>query len=81
MIASGHLKRFAFSEAQTCRRPSLVIFVLTLACLLAAVHGLGYIAERLKQPRILREILAGILLGWRRRLMGNRFRFRPAPAR
>jgi Kef-type K+ transport system membrane component KefB len=38
-------------------------FVLTLASLLAAVHGLGYIAERLKQPRILGEILAGILLG------------------
>lgn len=38
-------------------------FVLTIASLLAAVHGLGYIAERLKQPRILGEILAGILLG------------------
>jgi Kef-type K+ transport system membrane component KefB len=38
-------------------------FVLTLAVLLIAVHGLGYIAERLKQPRIVGEILAGILLG------------------
>jgi Kef-type K+ transport system membrane component KefB len=38
-------------------------FVLTLAILLIAVHGLGYIAERLKQPRIVGEILAGILLG------------------
>jgi Kef-type K+ transport system membrane component KefB len=38
-------------------------FVLTLAVLLVAVHGLGYIAERLKQPRIVGEILAGILLG------------------
>jgi Kef-type K+ transport system membrane component KefB len=38
-------------------------FVLTLAILLAAVHGLGYLAERLKQPRIVGEILAGILLG------------------
>jgi hypothetical protein len=27
-------------------------FVLTIAILLVAVHGLGYIAERLKQPRI-----------------------------
>lgn len=38
-------------------------FVLTIAALLVAVHGLGYIAERLKQPRIVGEILAGILLG------------------
>ncbi|HEY4903596.1 MAG TPA: cation:proton antiporter [Candidatus Sulfotelmatobacter sp.] len=38
-------------------------FVLTIALLLVAVHGLGYMAERLKQPRIVGEILAGILLG------------------
>ena len=38
-------------------------FVLTIAILLIAVHGLGYIAERLKQPRIVGEIVAGILLG------------------
>lgn len=38
-------------------------FVLTIAALLVAVHGLGYLAERLKQPRIVGEILAGIILG------------------
>jgi len=38
-------------------------FVLTLAILLIAVHGLGYLAERLRQPRIVGEILAGVLLG------------------
>ncbi len=38
-------------------------FVLTIAVLLAAVHGLGFLAERLKQPRIVGEILAGIVLG------------------
>jgi Kef-type K+ transport system membrane component KefB len=38
-------------------------FVLTIAVLLAAVHGLGLLAEKLKQPRIVGEILAGILLG------------------
>jgi Kef-type K+ transport system membrane component KefB len=38
-------------------------FVLTIAILLVGVHGLGYLAERLKQPRIVGEILAGILLG------------------
>jgi Kef-type K+ transport system membrane component KefB len=38
-------------------------FVLTIAVLLVAVHGLGYLAERLKQPRIVGEILAGVLLG------------------
>lgn len=38
-------------------------FVLTIAAFLAAVHGLGYLSERLKQPRIVGEILAGIVLG------------------
>jgi Kef-type K+ transport system membrane component KefB len=38
-------------------------FVLTIAVLLGAVHGLAYVTERLKQPRILGEILAGVLLG------------------
>ena len=38
-------------------------FVLTIALILVSVHGLGYLAERLKQPRIVGEILAGILLG------------------
>jgi len=38
-------------------------FVLTLATLLVTVHGLGYLAERLRQPRIVGEILAGIVLG------------------
>jgi Kef-type K+ transport system membrane component KefB len=38
-------------------------FVLTIAAFLAAVHGLGYLSERLKQPRIVGEILAGVLLG------------------
>ncbi len=38
-------------------------FVFTIAALLAAVHGLGYLAERLKQPRIVGEIVAGVALG------------------
>jgi Kef-type K+ transport system membrane component KefB len=38
-------------------------FVLTIAAFLAAVHGLGYISERVKQPRIVGEILAGVILG------------------
>jgi Kef-type K+ transport system membrane component KefB len=38
-------------------------FVFTIAVLLAAVHGLGYLSERLKQPRIVGEILAGVILG------------------
>ena len=37
--------------------------MLTLGILLAAAHGLGYLAERLKQPRLAGEILAGVLLG------------------
>jgi Kef-type K+ transport system membrane component KefB len=38
-------------------------FVLTIGALLAVVHGLGYLSERLRQPRIVGEILAGIILG------------------
>jgi Kef-type K+ transport system membrane component KefB len=38
-------------------------FVLTIAAFLIAVHGLGYLSERLKQPRIVGEILAGVVLG------------------
>lgn len=38
-------------------------FTLTLAILLIAAHGLGYLAERLRQPRLVGEILAGVLLG------------------
>jgi Kef-type K+ transport system membrane component KefB len=36
---------------------------LTFGVFLAAVHILGYLAERLRQPRLVGEILAGILLG------------------
>jgi len=59
-------------------------FVLTMAVLLVAVHGLGYVSERLKQPRIVGEILAGILLGpWVLKLLapswfGKLFTFSPS---
>ena len=36
---------------------------LTLAIVLGLAHGLGYLAERLKQPRLVGEILAGVILG------------------
>lgn len=38
-------------------------FVLTIAVLLGTVHGFGYAVERLRQPRVVGEILAGVLLG------------------
>jgi Kef-type K+ transport system membrane component KefB len=37
--------------------------VLTLAVLVASVHGIGYLFERLRQPRLIGEILAGVALG------------------
>lgn len=37
--------------------------VLTLSVLLVAVHSIGYLSERLRQPRLIGEIVAGILLG------------------
>ena len=39
------------------------LLVLTLSILIPAVHLLGYLFECLKQPRLVGEILAGILLG------------------
>lgn len=37
--------------------------VLTLAVLVASAHGMGYLFERLRQPRLVGEILTGIVLG------------------
>lgn len=37
--------------------------LLALSVLLITTHGVGYIFERLRQPRLVGEILAGILLG------------------
>lgn len=39
------------------------LVLLTLAVFLGGVHGLGYLFERLHQPRLVGEILTGILLG------------------
>ncbi|MGE0406601.1 MAG: hypothetical protein AB7O65_09890 [Candidatus Korobacteraceae bacterium] len=39
------------------------LVVLTLSVLVASVHGLGYVFERLRQPKLVGEILAGVLLG------------------
>lgn len=43
--------------------PEFGHLALTLAILLALAHGLGYVAERLRQPRLVGEILAGVILG------------------
>ena len=37
--------------------------VLTLAVLVASAHGMGFLFERLRQPRLVGEILTGFLLG------------------
>lgn len=39
------------------------VLILTLGVFLCFVHVLGYIFERLRQPRLVGEIVAGILLG------------------
>ncbi len=39
------------------------MLIVTLGAFVAAVHALGYVFERLRQPRLVGEILAGILLG------------------
>ena len=37
--------------------------VLALSILIVSVHGLGFLMENLRQPRLVGEILAGVLLG------------------
>jgi Kef-type K+ transport system membrane component KefB len=39
------------------------LVLLTLSVFIAAVHTLGYVFERLRQPRLVGEIIAGVLLG------------------
>jgi Kef-type K+ transport system membrane component KefB len=39
------------------------LLILTLGVFIAVVHTLGYIFERLRQPRLVGEIIAGALLG------------------
>lgn len=41
----------------------LAAFFLALVCLLLAAHGCGRVAERLRWPRVIGEISAGIVLG------------------
>ena len=57
------------------------MIVLTLCVLLSAVHVFGYLSEKLRQPRLIGEILAGVILGptvlgqlfpsWSARLFGS----------
>ena len=39
------------------------LFILQLAIILAVAHGAGYISVKLKQPAVLGQIIAGIILG------------------
>ena len=39
------------------------VFILQLAIILAVAHGAGYISIKLKQPAVLGQIIAGIILG------------------
>ena len=43
--------------------PELAHLLLALGLLLAAAHGFGYAMSRLNQPRVIGEILGGLLLG------------------
>jgi Kef-type K+ transport system membrane component KefB len=46
-----------YSEGEVAR------LLISLAVLLAAAHAVGYLFARLRQPRVIGEILAGLLLG------------------
>jgi Kef-type K+ transport system membrane component KefB len=39
------------------------LLILTLGVFIAVVHSLGYLFERMRQPRLVGEIIAGVLLG------------------
>lgn len=43
--------------------PPLFIFLIQLILVLSVAHGAGWIAQRLRQPRVVGEMAAGILLG------------------
>jgi Kef-type K+ transport system membrane component KefB len=47
----------SFSDGDTLH------LLLTLSILLAAVHGMGFLFVKLRQPRVAGEIIAGLLLG------------------
>ena len=49
--------------------------LIALALLLSAAHGLGYVFARFRQPRVIGEILGGLLLGLAFLLL---LRWRPA---
>src|SRR5512132_1264121 len=55
-IASG-------SSMTSLTVPELAHLLLALGLLLAAAHGFGYAMSRLNQPRVIGEILGGLLLG------------------
>lgn len=43
--------------------PPLLIFLIQLILVLAVAHGVGWLFQRLRQPRVVGEMAAGILLG------------------
>lgn len=47
----------------TLDTPELAHVLLALGLLLAAAHGCGYVMTRLRQPRVIGEIIGGLLLG------------------
>ena len=51
------------SAMTTLTVPELAHLLLALGLLLAAAHGFGYAMSRLNQPRVIGEILGGLLLG------------------
>lgn len=47
----------------TLSSADLARMLLTLALLVAAAHGIGHVFARLRQPRVIGEIIGGLLLG------------------
>src|SRR4051812_5117116 len=52
-----------FPRMRALSEHSVFVFLLQFAVMLAAARGLGALARKLKQPSVLGELLAGILLG------------------
>src|SRR3954471_6532924 len=53
----------AGAEAQKAGHPSEFLFIVQIALLIAIGRGLGEVMQRIGQPSVIGELLAGLLLG------------------
>src|SRR5918996_1600713 len=62
-VEAGRTRRLLVSPAVTLSNSEIVRFVGALGLLLALAHLFGYLFKRLRQPRVIGEIVGGLVLG------------------